>query len=152
MIEKNPTILTGKDIFMLYDSYGFPVELTKEIAQEKWITIDQEGFEKAMEEAREKSRNSTKDMFKKWTDWSKYLEGIVPTVFVGYNEILFEWSKIIKDFEVEGQRVVIFDKTPFYAESGGQTWDKGKIILDDWKELTILDVKKYEGVFLHFVK
>ncbi len=152
MIEKKPDQLLWKDIFMLYDTYGFPVELTREIAQEKNIAIDEEGFQKSLEEAREKSRQWTKDMFKKWTDRSKYLEWIEPTTFVWYKELISEFSKLIKDFEVDGQRILIFDKTPFYAESWGQIWDYGKIILDDGSEVEVIDVKKYEWVFLHFVR
>jgi alanyl-tRNA synthetase len=74
LIEKANGQLAGKDVFMLYDTYGFPVELTREIAKENNILVDEAGFELAMEEAREKSRQGTKDMFKKGIDWSKYLE------------------------------------------------------------------------------
>ena len=137
---------------MLYDTYGFPVELTREIAKENKILVDEAGFEVAMEEAREKSRQGTKDMFKKGTDWSKYLEWVSATQFVGYEQLAIENPKLIKDLDIDGQRVLIFDKTPFYAESWGQTWDKGTITLDDWTTVTIQDVKKYEWVFLHFVK
>lgn len=152
MIDKHPAQLAGKDIFMLYDTYGFPVELTREIASEKGIKLDETGFQKSLEEAREKSRQWTKEMFKKGTDWSKYLDGVKPTKFIGYDQTNSESQKLIKDFEVDGQRVLIFDQTPFYAESWGQTWDKGKIILDDGTEVEVIDVKKYEGVFLHLVK
>jgi alanyl-tRNA synthetase len=105
-----------------------------------------------MEEAREKSRQGTKDMFKKGTDWSKHLEWVSATQFVGYGELEIENPKLVKDLDIDGQRVLIFDKTPFYAESGGQTGDYGTVTLDDWTTVTIQDVKKYEWVFLHFVK
>jgi alanyl-tRNA synthetase len=137
---------------MLYDTYGFPIELTREIASEKGITVDETWFQKSLEEAREKSRQWSKEMFKKWTDRSKYLEGVEPTKFIGYTETNSASQKLIKDFEVDGQRILIFDQTPFYAESWGQTWDKWKIVLDDWSELEVTDVRKYEWVFLHFVK
>jgi len=152
LIEKANGTLAGKDVFMLYDTYGFPVELTREIAKENNILVDEAGFELAMEEAREKSRQGTKDMFKKWTDWSKYLEWVSANQFVGYDQLAIENSKLVKDLDIDGQRVLIFDKTPFYAESWGQTGDKGIITLDDWTTVTIQDVKKYEWVFLHFVK
>ncbi len=152
LIEKAKGTLAGKDVFMLYDTYGFPVELTREIVKENNILVDEAGFELAMEEAREKSRQGTKDMFKKWIDWSKYLEWVSATQFVGYEQLAIENPKLIKDLDIDGQRVLIFDKTPFYAESWGQTGDKGTITLDDWTTVTIQDVKKYEWVFLHFVK
>jgi len=152
LIEKANGQLAGKDVFMLYDTYGFPVELTREIAKENNILVDEAGFELAMEEAREKSRQGTKDMFKKGTDWSKYLEWVSATQFVGYDQLAIENPKLVKDLDIDGQRVLIFDKTPFYAESWGQTGDKGTITLDDWTTVTIQDVKKYEWVFLHFVK
>ena len=117
LIEKANGTLAGKDVFMLYDTYGFPVELTREIAKENKILVDEAGFEVAMEEAREKSRQGTKDMFKKGTDWSKHLEGISATQFVGYEELEIENPKLVKDLDIDGQRVLIFDKTPFYAES-----------------------------------
>lgn len=152
LIEKANGKLAGKDVFMLYDTYGFPVELTREIAKENKILVDEAGFEVAMEEAREKSRQGTKDMFKKGTDWSKHLEWVSATQFVGYGELEIENPKLVKDLDIDGQRVLIFDKTPFYAESGGQTGDYGTVTLDDWTTVTIQDVKKYEWVFLHFVK
>lgn len=151
-LEKKNQIMPGKDVFFLYDTCWFPVELTREILAENEIQLDEAGFQKALEEAREKSRQWTKDMFKKGTDRSKYLEGIKPTKFIWYDQIASEKTTLLKDIDVEGQRILIFDQTPFYAESGWQTGDKGKIILDDGTEVEVIDVKKYEGVFLHFVK
>ena len=151
LIDKKPEILDWKSVFMLYDTYGFPLELTREIAAENWIQLDENWFQKSMTQAREKSRQWSKEMFQKWIDRSKYLEWISTTEFIGYARLDLESPKLIKDFEVDGQRILIFDKTPFYAESGGQTGDKWKIILDDWTELDLIDVKKYEWVFLHFV-
>jgi alanyl-tRNA synthetase len=82
MLTKGADRLLGKDIFMLYDSYGFPLELTREIAKEKDIVLDEQGFMLALEEAREKSRQGTKDMFKKGVDRSKYLDGVQATKFI----------------------------------------------------------------------
>jgi len=151
MLSKTKDILSGKDIFMLYDSYGFPLELTKEIATEKWINVDEVLFQAALEEAREKSRQWTKEMFKKWTDRSMHLEWIQATKFIWYEQLQSEDIKLIKDFVVDWKRILIFDKTPFYAESGGQTGDRGSIILDSGETVKIQDVKKYEWVFLHFL-
>ena len=147
-----PRILSGKDAFMLYDTFWFPLELTKEIAVEKWFHIDEEGFVKEMEAQQQRSRAGSKDMFKQDTDRGKYLKDVQPTQFVWYGMLSFENAKLLKDFEVNGQRILIFDQTPFYAESWGQKWDYGTIVLDSWEELQITEVKKYEWVFLHFVK
>ena len=149
-------IISWETVFKLYDTYGFPVELTKEIAESKWFKIDIEGFKKLLEEAKNKSRQATKEVFKRWIDWSKYIEGLPPTQFVWYETLELENPKLLKDFEIEinwkKQRILIFDKTPFYAESGWQTWDKWEIILDNWEVLKIKDVQKVAGVFLHFVE
>jgi len=128
------------------------LELTQEIAEEEKMAIDQAGYEKQVKEAKERSRNATKEMFKKGTDWSKYLEGIPQTQFIGYDEVETSDAKLLKDFDVDGQRVLIFDKTPFYAEMGGQKGDFGKVILDSGEEVEIKDVQTFAGVSLHLVK
>ena len=106
---------------MLYDTYGFPLEITKEIAQEKGIELDLPGYEKALAQAKEKSRQGSKEMFSKTTDWSKYLEGVGATEFVGYDRLDLENPVLIKDITTDdGVRFLVFDKTPFYPEMGGQ--------------------------------
>jgi alanyl-tRNA synthetase len=144
--------LSAADIFLLYDTHGFPVELTVELAQSAGLSVDQDGFDKLMEEARERSRASMSSAFSQNIDWAKYLTGITPSKFVGYDNLSYEDSKIIKDFEVDGQRVIILDVTPFYAEGGGQKGDKGMIITDAGEELQVIDTRSYEGVRLHFIK
>lgn len=144
--------LTGDIIFKLYDTYGFPFELTKEIAENEGLKVDEEWFKKNMQQAKEKSKANAKDVFKRGIDWAKYLDGISPTQFVGYEQLELENPKVLKYFEVEWNKIYIFDKTPFYAEGGGQTADKWEIILDDGKVLKVKDVKKFAGVYLHFVE
>ncbi len=143
-------------VFKLYDTYGFPVELIKEIVESKWLEVDVEGFKNFMKQAQEKSRQATKDIFKRGIDWGKYLEWIPQTEFVWYDQLELDNPKLLKDFTVEidwkPQRVLVFDKTPFYAESGWQTGDRWVIILDNGETLKVKDVKKYAGVFLHFVE
>lgn len=167
-IEKldNNSALDCKDIFFLYDTCGFPLELTKEICWEKNITIDEDWFHKELENQKERSRKSTK--FQKDIDRSQYLEGIPQTEFIGYTlsdceseNYLSSWAKskdlkflnikLLKDFEINWQRVFIFDKTPFYAESGWQKGDSGNVELDNWEKVKIKDVQKYEWVFLHLL-
>lgn len=145
-------IISGKDIFKLYDTFGFPLELTKEIIEEQWLKLDIQWFEKEMEAQQKRSRAWSKDMFKQWTDRASHLQGITPTTFVGYEILESDGMKLLKDFEVEWQRILIFDKTPFYAESGGQMWDRGAVILDDGTEVNVVQVQKYNWIFLHFVE
>ena len=91
-------------------------------------------------------------MFQKSADWSKYLEGIPATEFVGYEHLNFSDAKLLKEIDTEeGQKVLIFDKTPFYPEMGGQNGDAGVIELDDGRRLEIVNVQKVAGVILHFV-
>ena len=144
--------LSGKDVFKLYDTYGFPLELTREIAAENWLEINEKEYEEAVNTAKENSRQATKEMFKKWIDWSKYLEWIPQTKFIGYKEFSTSDVKLLKDFEVNGQRVLIFDKTPFYPEMWGQMWDKGTIELDDWSVVKVINVQTFAGVILHIVE
>lgn len=144
--------ISGKDIFKLYDTFGFPLELTKEILWEKWLDVDVAWFEKEMEAQQERSRAGSKDMFKQWTDRASYTQGIPATKFVGYDSLQVEKTTLLKDFDVLWQRVLIFDSTPFYAESGGQVWDRGIIELDDGSRVRVIQVQKYNGIFLHFVE
>lgn len=146
--------LAWADIFFLYDTCGFPLELTREICLEKNIKLDEKWFKAELENQKERSRKSAK--FQKDIDRSKYLEWIPQTEFTWYNLSYCEDTKqstiLLKDFEANWQRVLIFDKTPFYAESGWQKGDSGKIELDSWEIVKIKDVQKYEWVFLHLVE
>lgn len=144
--------LSWKDAFKLYDTYGFPLELTREIAAENWLEINEKEYEEAVNTAKENSRQATKEMFKKWIDWSKYLEWITQTKFIWYKEFETSDVKLLKDFDVNGQRVLIFDKTPFYPEMWGQMWDKWTIELDDWSVVKVMNVQTFAGVILHIVE
>lgn len=139
------------DVFKLYDTFGFPYELTAELAQEKWLTIDEAWFRTALEEQKTRSRQATKGKFTLDVDRSAHVQGMLATQFVWYDSLTIQQPTLLKDFDVNGQRVLIFDRTPLYAEGGGQTGDRGKLVLDSWEQLIIQDVKKYEWVFLHFV-
>ncbi len=147
----NKKIISGKDIFKLYDTFWFPLELTKEILEDKWLSVDVQWFEKEMEVQQERSRAWSKDMFKQWIDRSTYLLWISPTIFLGYDTCVSDDIHLLKDFDVQWQRILIFDATPFYAESGGQIWDRGVVVLDDGMEVNIVQVQKYNWIFLHFV-
>lgn len=154
------TTLAGKDIFKLYDTYGFPVELTEEVAEDEGLKVDHAGFEKEMEAQRERAR-SARSTEKSMGVQSALLTDIkVDSKFIGYTEVEAD-SKllvIVQDEELlsevtEGVAQLIFAETPFYAEMGGQVADQGWI-LNDAKEVvaTVTDVQKApNGQFMHTV-
>lgn len=144
-------IISGKDVFKLYDTFWFPLELTKEIIEEQGLSLDLKWFEQEMEAQQKRSRAWSKDMFKQWIDWANYLQGVPPTIFVWYETLETNTMNLLKDFEVQWQRILVFDSTPFYAESGGQVWDRWSITLDNGARIDVVQVQKYNGIFLHFV-
>lgn len=144
--------ISGQDIFKLYDTFGFPLELTKEILEEYWLIIDIVWFEQEMEAQQIRSRAWSKDMFKQWIDRASHLQWIAPTKFVWYTQLVADSMQLLKDFELWWQRILIFDISPFYADSWGQIWDRGVIELDDGSHLRVTHVQKYNGIFLHFVE
>ncbi|MCQ2413271.1 MAG: alanine--tRNA ligase [Clostridia bacterium] len=156
--KKNSAVISGADAFKLYDTYGFPVDLTREIAEEKGFTIDEDKFRELMEEQRTRAR-AARGNISGWTDTQKtLLAGLPKTEFLGYdaNECEGKVIAILADGEEipevsEGECSVITDKTVFYGEGGGQVGDTGVITAGDTK-LTVLDTKKTDGVYIHLVK
>ena len=144
-------IIEWKKVFFLSDTFWFPIDLTKKLAQNADMTIDEEGFQKALEEQKTRSRKATKSKFSIDIDRSTYVQDIPETVFVGYDALEYQNPKLLKDFTVKEQRILVFDRTPLYAEGWWQTGDRGVVIIDSWEQLTIQDVKNYEWIFLHFV-
>ena len=151
LAKSDGPLIAGQDVFTLYDTYGFPVELTQELAEENDKDVDMQGFEQAMQTAQDRSRQWAAKKFHKDIDWAAIIDGLPPTEFVGYDALQAEWAKLLKDVDVQGQRVLVFDKTPMYAEWGGQTGDSGQVELDGGETVQIVDVQKYGGVFLHLV-
>ena len=140
LTQTGETVLPGNVVFMLYDTFGFPVDLTEDIVQEDGFRIDVEGFESAMEEQRRKARESWKGMgeegFKE--SYRRISSEGIETQFVGYDEIQCR-SKVVKvirrDHLVDTARAgdsveIVVEKSPFYGETGGQVGDKGKIVGD----------------------
>lgn len=121
MLE-NKDILDGNDAFLLYDTYGFPLELTEEYAEERGIKVDVEGFKKAMELQKERARSSRKDVGSMKGQNEEFLKFKEHSEFIGYTTLSSE-AKVIAKF---GDGIVL-DKTPFYATSGGQVADIGVI-------------------------
>lgn len=152
--------ISGEEAFHLHETYGFPLELTKEIAAAKGVTVDEEGYEKAKSAAQEKSRSYADEFSKGKVIALQKLESALPaTDFTGYTTLTQE-AKVIalltEQFEQTdalcGDGFAVFDKTSFYAESGGQVGDKG-VIFAGGKEVAIVeDVQKPLGkIFVHKV-
>ncbi len=149
--------LSGEDAFKLYDTYGFPIDLTKEIVGEKGLELDEDAFIKLMNAQRERARKARMSMEDvAWADEVLKLDG-VQTEFVGYQTLRAQGKVLAILLNNEsvssaaaGQKVtIVFDKTPFYAESGGQVADKGKISSGDFLA-GVLDVQKTTtGLFIH---
>ena len=157
--EKGNTIIPGSDAFRLYDTYGFPIELTEEYAEEEGMTVDQEGFAKEMEAQRERARSARQDVDSMQIQGGILGEIKVESEFVGYDQATVEAKivAIVKNGELateahEGEDVqVILDQTPFYAESGGQIADKGTLV-SELVKVDVLDVQKApNGQNLHRV-
>jgi alanyl-tRNA synthetase len=147
--ESGNTVIQGKDVFRLYDTYGFPAELTEEYAEEEGLTVDQEGFEFEMEAQRDRARAARIDIDSMHVQGGVLGDIKVESKFVGYGKLQTN-SKvlaIVKEGQLtdeanEGEEVqLILDITPFYAESGGQIADKGTLKGDN-AIVQILDVQK----------
>lgn len=132
------TVIPGEEVFKLYDTHGFPVELTQEIAAEQGFTIDTAGFEQSMQRQQERSRAASASTFIQGRDdnaLTDILNRVGPTEFTGYQGLTGSskvTALVVDGVEVESisapqQALVILDKTPFYAESGGQIGDRGDL-------------------------
>ena len=153
-------VLSGKDVFMLYDTYGFPVDLTEEYAAESGLTVDQEAFEKEMEAQRTRAREARKEKASMQTQDGILTDITTESEFIGYETLEKETmvETIIYDGEMidtvsAGKKVqLLLKETPFYAESGGQVADTGKLY-NDQVEASVLDVQKApNGQHLHTVE
>jgi alanyl-tRNA synthetase len=160
IIKHNPRKVSGAEAFNLYETYGFPFELTKEILSAKNIETDEAGFYAAQEEAKKSSKANDDESEKEKVVILQELEGKnSPTVFTGYEtlsdegQVIALLDKKYKTVEVlSGEGFLILDKTPFYAESGGQAGDVGIMEKDGQPVLRVLDVQKpLEKLFLHKV-
>lgn len=144
-------LISGKDVFILYDTYGFPVDLTRILAEEKGYKIDMDSFSLAMDKQRKRAREAAKFNLGESNLDKMGLSPSIQTGFVGYNYFKTE-SKIIKFIlDEKGKVIVVLDKTPFYAESGGQVSDIG-IMYNEKCKIKIYNVQKENEVFLHFGK
>jgi alanine--tRNA ligase len=152
-------ILAGADVFRLSDTFGFPLDLTREIAEENGLDIDEGGFEEKLAEQKERAR-AARGSISGWDDSMKSLvDTAVKTEFVGYTELTAE-GKIL--FIIDGDSdelcditgetaVIITDRTPFYGEGGGQVGDSGVITGQNGYAI-VTDTKKTDGVYMHVCK
>jgi len=148
--DKN-TILSGKDAFVLYDTYGFPFDLTELILRENNMTVDNDEFEKELEAQKERSRNATTTVTDDWVIVSNEDE---KQTFIGYDFLESEvtisrYRKVTTNKQDQFQ--LVFNVTPFYAESGGQAGDTGYIEADGEK-VAIIDTKKENNLSIHIAK
>ena len=148
-------VISGETVFTLYDTYGFPVDLTEDIARERELTVDRDGFEKALEAQRERARASSKF----GVDYNDQLVIEGKTEFTGYDSVrdtgtvqsLFVEGESVEFVSQGQQAMVVLDQTPFYAESGGQVGDTGTLKFNGG-QLRVLDTRKQGDSHLHIVE
>lgn len=144
--------IPGEVIFKLYDTYGFPADLTADIARERELETDMEGFDQCMEEQRARARAASK-----FAAQGLDFQSTTQTVFVGYEQL--SGQATVAEIFVEGESVqslapgqagwVILDQTPFYGESGGQVGDTGTIVSADGAQFQVMDTQKQRQAFAH---
>ena len=144
--------IPGETVFRLYDTYGFPVDLTADIARERGLSVDHAGFEVAMDEQRERARTASQF----GVDYNRDIDVRTETEFTGYTKVeqpanvtgLFVDSQAVVQIQAGTRAIVILDETPFYGESGGQVGDIGKLVSSD-AVFVVEDTQKQGGSILH---
>ncbi|NEU03846.1 alanine--tRNA ligase [Clostridium senegalense] len=160
--KNNENILKGEKAFKLYDTYGFPIELTEEILDEKNLKVDIDGFNKEMQSQRERARNARGDSNYMGNEEliTNKIDKDIKTSFVGYNKLIDESevvvlindNEFVSSLEKGDKGVIVTTETPFYAEMGGQVGDKGAITCENFKAIVYDCKKNISGKILHFVK
>ena len=156
-VAEHADVISGKEVFKLYDTFGFPIDLTREIAAEQGLQIDEKQFSALMKEQKDRARAARANI-SGWSDRSRSLLSELPkTEFTGYTDYRSDAHviAIIVDGEsvqsvCESECSVVLDRTPFYGESGGQVGDTGAIYKKDGTALlSVSDTQKTDGVYVH---
>ena len=151
--ERGGTSIPGADAFRLYDTYGFPVDLTQLMAEERGLEVDEPGFNQEMEQQRQRSRDDRKKTEVAETqaeaEWETLSEGS-DSAFCGY-ETLERQTEIRKVHRQEGKAYLVLAETPFYAESGGQVGDVGSLVGTSF-EAQVVDTRRQDDMILHVLE
>lgn len=159
--ELKGDIIPGETVFKLYDTYGFPADLTADMARERQLMLDYEGFEVAMAEQRERSRQSSQFT----TEYTVAKENQAPTNFLGHKNLLadkasdtgkilalYQEGKFVESLRAGEKGSIVLDRTPFYAESGGQVGDQGVLRINQTIFFKVLDTIKQGQTHIHLGK
>lgn len=149
-IQVKDNLIHGKDVFELYDTYGFPVDLTRLIASEKGWQVDEDGFTQSLNEQKERSRA---DARRETGDWIWVNKGEHP-IFIGYDNLVAQNSKVLR-YRILKQKdqelfQLVLDSTPFYSEGGGQVGDTG-ILIFDCEVIQVLNTVKENDLIIHII-
>ncbi|MCQ2140312.1 MAG: alanine--tRNA ligase [Bacteroidales bacterium] len=144
-------VIAGEDAFKLYDTFGFPIDLTQLIAAENGYTVDLDGFNVELKKQKDRARNATANEF---GDWYEYHSGEVE--FVGYDTTTVEGAQLLKQRTVKQKNKemlqLVFDRTPFYGEMGGEVGDTGYIVAEDGEKIAILNTIKENNLTIHIAE
>ena len=155
---KGETVFSGADAFKLYDTYGFPIDLTNEMVAEEGMSVDDEAFRQLMQEQKARAREARKALGDLGWAGVEFGKEIPASKFTGYDRFVDEGKIVaivaedeLRDAVTEGtDAILVLDQTPFYAEMGGQTADHGVICTLE-AEFTVLEVQKNKGgKFMHY--
>jgi len=143
--------IPGVDAFVLYDTYGFPIDLTELIASENGYTVDMEGFNVELQKQKERARNATANEF---GDWVEYYPG--EEEFIGYDTTTLEGARLLRQRQVKQKNKemlqLVFDRTPFYGEMGGEVGDTGYMVSESGEKIAITNTVKENGLTIHIAE